>query len=117
MSTRYFSKKFWITLTVTAVFLCLQAGAFSGPANAQSAAALAGQVSSAEEGMMEGVVITAKKDGSPINVSVVSNDKGQYSFPAARLDPGHYTLRARAAGYDLEGPKEADIAAGKEAKA
>ena len=35
-----------------------------------------------------------------------------YSFPADRLDAGHYALGIRAAGYDLDGPKAVDIAAG-----
>src|SRR5215472_807774 len=83
------------------------------PAQAQSAVALTGKVSSAAEPVMEGVVISAKKDGSTITVSVISNDKGEYSFPADRLEPGHYTLSARAVGYDLDGPKAADVTAGK----
>jgi streptogramin lyase len=87
----------------------------TSPAAAQSA--LSGTVSSAEEGNMEGVVVTAKKDGSPINISVVSDDKGHYSFPANRLEPGHYTVTMRAAGYDLDGKAAADVAAGKEGKA
>ncbi|MGE5538722.1 MAG: carboxypeptidase regulatory-like domain-containing protein [Gemmatimonas sp.] len=83
----------------------------------QGAAALSGTVSSAEEGAMEGVLVSAKKDGSNITVTVVSNDKGQYTFPASRLSPGHYTLKIRAAGYDVDGPKDAEIASGKAAKA
>ena len=86
------------------------------PAAAQgansAAAALAGQVASAEEGPMEGVIVSAKKDGSTITVSVITNAQGRYSFPAARLEPGRYSLQIRAAGYDLEGPKNADVAAG-----
>src|SRR5580698_10723559 len=82
------------------------------PASAQSAAALSGAVSSAKEGPMEGVVVSAKKDGSTITVSVVSDDKGHFNFPANRLDPGHYTISIRAVGYDLDGPKDATIAAG-----
>ncbi len=89
----------------------------AAPASAQSAAALAGKVSSAAEPVMEGVVVSAKKDGSTITVSVVSNDKGEFSFPAARLEPGHYTLSARAVGYDLDGPKAADVTAGQAASA
>ena len=108
--------KFCIALAGAAAFVLLQAGALSTPAAAQSAA-LTGQVSSAEEGAMEGVVISAKKDGASITISVVSDDKGRYSFPAARLEPGHYTLQARAAGYDLDGANAVDVAAGKEAKA
>ena len=86
------------------------------PAAAQgangAAAALAGQVASTEEGPMEGVIVSAKKDGSTISVSVITNAQGRYSFPVARLEPGRYSLQIRAVGYDLEGPKSADIAAG-----
>jgi streptogramin lyase len=108
-------RKLWMTLAGSGMALLLQAAAFSAPAHAQ--AALGGKVSSAEEGAMEGVVVSAKKDGSTITISVVSDDKGHYSFPAARLEPGHYSLKARAAGYDLEAPAAAEVAAGKEASA
>jgi virginiamycin B lyase len=93
--------------------LAMQAAA---PAFAQNAAALSGAVTSATEGPMEGVVVSARKDGSTITVSVVSDDKGRFSFPASRLDPGHYAIGIRATGYDLDGPKDATIAAGQEDK-
>src|ERR1700737_3919366 len=82
------------------------------PAQAQTTTALSGQVSSAEEGSMEGGLVSAKKEGSPGTTTVVSNDKGQFSFPADRLEPGHYTITTRAAGYNLTGPKTIDIGAG-----
>src|SRR5258708_29748094 len=66
---------------------------------------------------MEGVVVRAKKDGSTISVSVVTNAAGRFAFPVARLEPGHYVLNARAAGYELDGAKAADVASGQEAKA
>jgi virginiamycin B lyase len=81
-------------------------------ASAQGAAALSGQVTSAEEGAMEGVIVSAKKDGSTITVSVVTNEQGRYSFPAGRLGAGHHALSTRATGYDLAGPAAAEIAAG-----
>ena len=56
------------------------------PAEAQTAA-LSGQVSSADEGVMEGVLVSAKKDGSTITTTVVTNAQGRYSFPADRLAP------------------------------
>jgi len=86
-------------------------------ANAQAPAALAGQVSSAKEGAMEGVVVSAKKAGGTITLSVVSDAKGQYSFPASRLEPGQYALAIRAIGYELDGPKATDVAAGQTATA
>ena len=88
----------------------------SAPAFAQNAAALSGAVTSAKEGPMEGVVVSARKDGATITVSVVTDDKGHFSFPASRLDPGHYAISIRATGYDLDGPKDATIAAGLEDK-
>src|SRR5712671_4748528 len=106
-----------LLLSASAGLAFLIPAAFAQSAQAQPASALAGQVSSAMEGVMEGVVVSAKKDGSTITISVVTNEKGQYSFPAARLEPGHYTLGARAAGYDLDGPKAADVAAGTAATA
>jgi virginiamycin B lyase len=78
--------------------------------------ALSGQVVSAEEGPMEGVVVSAKKDGSTISISVVTNAAGRFAFPASRLEPGHYTLKARAAGYELDGTRGADVASSQEAK-
>jgi len=85
---------------------------FAVATHAQTTAALTGQVSSAEEGLMEGVVVSAKRDGSTISVSVVTDAHGRFAFPAARIEPGHYTLKARAAGYELDGAREADVATG-----
>src|SRR4029079_444390 len=82
---------------------------FIQPAHAQKAAALTGQVSSAEEGAMEGVVVSAKKEGSNITVSVVSDDKGHYSFPSDRLGAGQYKVSIRAVGYVLDGAKPVDV--------
>src|SRR5438477_6988843 len=81
-------------------------------AHAQGIAALVGQVSSAEEGAMEGVVVSAKRDGSTISISVVTDAEGRFAFPAARLEPGHYALKARAAGYEIDAARAADVAAG-----
>jgi virginiamycin B lyase len=79
--------------------------------------ALTGQVSSQKEKVMEGVVVGAKKDGSTMTVNVVSDAKGRFTFPSDKLEPGHYTLKIRAAGYDLEGPQSVDVTAGKTATA
>jgi streptogramin lyase len=84
-------------------------------AAAQGPAAISGQVSSQAEGAMEGVVVTAHKDGSIVSVSVTSDAKGHYAFPESRLEPGHYALAIRAVGYDLATPASADVAAEKTA--
>src|SRR5215831_11971374 len=96
--------------------ILLQAGLQSG-AQAQTGAALTGNVSSQEEGNMEGVLVNAKKEGSNITITVVSDDKGIYSFPADRLSPGKYAISIRAAGYTLGGAKSAEVTAGTETKA
>ena len=44
--------------------------------------ALTGHVTSAEEGPMEGVLVGAKKTGSTVTVTVVSDEKGRFQFPA-----------------------------------
>src|SRR5678816_4147736 len=72
---------------------------------------LTGIVSSQKEGPMEGVVVSAKRDGSTITVSVVSDAQGRYSFPRNRLEPGQYSVRMRAVGYELERPATVSIAA------
>ena len=74
---------------------------FAGAAFAQ-ASALSGTVTSQAEGAMEGVIVGAKRAGSTMTVSVVSDKQGRYAFPADRLEPGNYTLRVRATGYMLE---------------
>jgi virginiamycin B lyase len=95
--------------TAIGVAALSQLGLALTAAPAQPAVALAGKVSSAAEPVMEGVVVSAKKDGSTITISVVTDEKGQYAFPAARLTSGRYTLSVRAAGYDLDGPKTVDV--------
>jgi virginiamycin B lyase len=79
----------------------------------QAPAALTGVVSSAAEGAMEGVVVTAHKDGSIVAVSVTTDAKGRYAFPESRLEPGHYNLAIRAVGYDIGAPAAADVVAEK----
>ena len=98
-------------LASASLFGILASAGLPASALAQAAATLSGQVSSAEEGPMEGVLVSAKKDGSTITTTVVTNEKGEYSFPAGRLAAGHYTIATRAIGYDLDGPKAVDIAA------
>jgi len=80
---------------------------------AQSGPALTGIVSSPAEGAMEGVIVSAKRAGGTMTVSVLSDAQGRYAFPASRLEPGTYAIRVRAAGYDLEGPSTVDVAAGR----
>ncbi|HMA50089.1 MAG TPA: carboxypeptidase regulatory-like domain-containing protein [Magnetospirillaceae bacterium] len=73
----------------------------AGPSAGAAEALLAGQVTSEREGPMEGVVVSAKKAGSTITISVVTDETGHYRFPAAKIGPGDYALSIRAVGYDL----------------
>jgi len=68
------------------------------------AQSLSGRVTSAEEGAMEGVLVSMKKVSSTITVTVVSDAEGRYRFPDKKLTPGKYTLSVRAVGYELDGP-------------
>jgi virginiamycin B lyase len=86
-------------------------------AKSGASASLTGQVTSTEEGAMEGVLVSTRKDGSTITLTVVTDDQGRYRFPAGRLEPGHYALRIRAGGYDLDSPSSVNIPAGKNATA
>ncbi len=79
--------------------------------------ALSGQVSSVEDGPMEGVLVSAKQDGSTVTTTVVSDEQGRYSFPSTKVAPGRYAIRTRAVGYDLDGPKAVEVAADKTATA
>jgi len=82
---------------------------FAGAVTAQtpSPSALAGKVTSQEEGAMEGVLVSAKRAGSTMTITVVSNAQGQYSFPRDRLEPGRYSVAIRAVGYELPRPGSA----------
>jgi len=92
----------------SAIALVLSLSAF--PAAAQTT--LAGLVTSVQEGPMEGVIVSAKREGSNVTVSVITDAQGRYSFPADRLTPGRYNLQIRAVGYDLEGASTTELAAG-----
>jgi hypothetical protein len=43
--------------------------------------ALTGQVISQEEGRMEGVLVSAKRESSTVTTTVMSDAQGRYSFP------------------------------------
>ena len=98
-------------LSAAALLLAFHTHAAQGPV------ALAGTVTSAEEGAMEGVLVNAKKADSNKTVTVVSDAKGRYEFPAKHLEPGKYTIGIRAVGYDLAAPAAADVTGGSAASA
>jgi streptogramin lyase len=97
--------------------LCCGSLALALSGQTQSPVALRGQVTSVAEGPMEGVLVSVKKAGSTITTTVVSDSRGRYEFPAAKLEPGQYSLRIRAAGFELDNPKTVEIARGSTATA
>lgn len=111
-------KRTRLTLAASAAFACAVIG-LHAPAGAQTPPSpLGGVVSSAEEGVMEGVLVSAQAAGSTITISVVTDAKGNYAFPAAKLQPGSYDIRIRAVGYDLQAaPGKIEVAAGRMATA
>ena len=86
-------------------------------AQAPESLALTGQVASAEDGPMEGVLVSVKKTGSPVRITVVTDPQGRYRFPQSRLEPGSYVMRIRAIGYDLSNATTVDVTPNKAATA
>ena len=58
---------------------------------------------------MEGVMVSAKKNGGTITITVASDQNGRYSFPRNRLEAGQYSLRIRAVGYELDDPGAVEV--------
>src|SRR5262249_23070276 len=94
--------KLKVLLFATSLFVAVDVAA-------SQAQAFRGNVSSAEEGQMEGVLVSAKREGSTITTTVVSNDKVQFASPPGTIEQGRYTITIRAAGYNLVGPKSVDV--------
>jgi streptogramin lyase len=106
--------RFAVLLTIS---LGILATSVAGRLAAQApVAALTGIVSSQAEGPMEGVMVSAKRAGSTMTVTVATDASGRYAFPAERLEPGTYAMRIRATGYELDGAASVDVAAGRAAK-
>jgi virginiamycin B lyase len=95
-------RAFWVVAAILSLVACTYP-------DAGRAQTLSGTVTSAEEGAMEGVLISAQRAGSPITVTVVSDAQGRFRFPGGRLASGDYALRIRAVGYDLDGPRSVEL--------
>jgi virginiamycin B lyase len=104
-------KSLSILCMTTALAAGLSLTSAAARADERTPAALTGQVTSDAEGAMEGVVVTARKDGSIVSTSVTTDSKGRYAFPENRLEPGHYNIAIRAVGYDLPAPASANVIA------
>jgi virginiamycin B lyase len=105
--------KLFLTITLGTFVVCATSWAPELQAQASNAVALSGVVSSQQEGPMEGVVVSARRDDANFTVSVVSDAQGKYSFPRTHLAPGKYALTIRAVGYDLNDPGPVEISDGK----
>ena len=99
--------KLMLSLTASAVAMLF--GPTIQKVWAQDHAVLTGTVRSDAEGNMEGVVVTAKKASSVVQVSVTTDAQGRYAFPENRLEPGEYTISIRAVGYDISSPTKAIV--------
>src|SRR5450755_2341827 len=104
--------------TVASAAFVLIAAVLAGTnsVHAQAGPALSGKVSDGQ-GALEGVLVSAKKSGSTVTITVVSDKDGRYNFPATRLEPGQYSLRIRAAGFELADPGPVAVTADKTATA
>src|SRR5436190_6569873 len=94
----------WLVVAFAGAVAAVLGTGPSRPLRAQSQAdapALAGTVSSADEGAMEGVLVSAKRTGSTLTTTVVTDKEGRFRFPRARLGAGAYAVSIRAIRYDL----------------
>jgi virginiamycin B lyase len=82
-----------------------------GHAQAPAAAKLAGRITSATEPRMEGVLVSARKAGSTITHTVVTDASGTFDFAPAALTAGRYALQIRAIGFELDGKAEIEVPA------
>ena len=71
---------------------------------------LSGTITSATGQKLEGVTVSAKKDGSSITTSVYTDESGNYYFPP--LAEGKYQVWAQALGFETS-KSPVDLAAAK----
>src|SRR3989475_12755352 len=91
-----------VIIVVAALTVSFSGGAFR--LAAQEPVSLTGHIKSDEEGLMEGVAVSARRAGSNMTLTVISNAKGVYTFPQNRLEAGQDSLTLRAVGYELASP-------------
>src|SRR5713101_6091259 len=86
----------------------------AGMSTASADQLLTGSITSASGQKLEGVLVSAKKDGSTITTSVYTDQNGEYFFPP--LADGKYRVWAQALGFhtvtgavDLSATKHQDF--------
>ena len=104
----------WRTIVLALVFaggaiIGLPASNPTSAIQAPEPVALTGLVSSPDEGPMEGVLVTVRRDGAPFSVTVTSGKDGRYRFPKTHLEPGRYSVEVRAIVYDLDASPAVDV--------
>ena len=83
-------------LTIVTVAFVIGASAQTNGASSDAGVLLTGTIT-ADAAKMEGVVVSARADGSTITTSVYTDQQGDYFFP--RLEAGNYKVWAQAGGY------------------
>jgi hypothetical protein len=82
---------------VTGALVCALLHGTAVNAHAQTfQGGLRGAVKDAQ-GVIPGVTVTLTNEGTGVSRDTVTNDSGEYSFPA--LDPGNYAVKAAVAGF------------------
>ena len=71
---------------------------------------LTGRITSAEEGAMEGVLVSARRADANVTVTVVSDADGVYRFPADRLQPGPHRSRSAPSATSSSGRRRPNSA-------
>lgn len=89
--------------------MSLQVARETATAQVAASSAITGVVNSKEEGLMEGVLVSAKRIGSTVTITVVSDAQGRYAFPRNRLEAGQHSIHIRAVGYELDKPVQAQV--------
>src|SRR2546429_9209975 len=91
-----------VIIAVAALAVSFSGGAFR--LHAQEPVSLTGHIKSDDEGLMEGVAVSARRAGPNMTLTVVSNEKGVYAFPQNRLPGEHDPLPAPAVGCERVRP-------------
>jgi len=93
------SRRLWLVVSVAgavAVVLGTSPGLSLRAQSQTDQSALTGTVASAEEGAMEGVLVSVKRTGSTLTTTVVTDNEGRFRFPRTRLEAGSYGVSIRA---------------------
>jgi hypothetical protein len=89
------SRRLWLVVSVAgavAVVLGTSPGLSLRAQSQTDQSALTGTVASAEEGAMEGVLVSVKRTGSTLTTTVVTDKEGRFRFPRTRLEAGSYAV-------------------------